>query len=521
MPSGQYCILHAPQKNKDLPSFNKAVQKFLAADKSDFRYVHFPDGYSFGQENKPFPAIADFTDSVFYSELNLAGATLPHGLTLRAKEIKTIRLSNASVIGDITIEVQGSVETINFESAIIDAAVSLNIADRVNNILFHGAQFKRRIMLKAGNVTQLSFNAPSTVINDILVEVKEKLSFFEGTLCHFQSDVTVKANTLEKLSLAKSRIDGMLTVQHGSGLNKVQDKSIIGINLSGATLGRGVNLSGCNIKTYSAGFQNANFTDATELILDRAVIDGDLTIIASPIPPKSVMLAGCIVTGETKICSELRQPLIEIIAKVNRPEFFGNVLLSNVSLRECRLVGNPIDKITLSNIRWTEVTGGRAVLYDETELSSNSTLSRNIQGAYQVLKEKYRQLGDHSLSGDFHFGEMEMKRREVGFFKRNLGWEAWYYYLSGYGTRPLRAMLCLLYLLVLFTCIFTLWGDPKVENNVQESFLFTMQAATFQPLSADQAQWTGETRLMASLVRVVVPLQAGLLALAIRMRLKR
>jgi hypothetical protein len=318
----------------------------------------------------------------------------------------------------------------------------------------------------------------------------------------------VKANDLGSVELANCQVDGMFTIQHAPEIERVKNKSQIGFNMSAATLGGGVNLSNCNIKTYSRGFDKAIFAPMTEINLDGAIIDGNLTIVASPEPPKSVKLDGCVITGETKICSQLGQPMIEITAKGIRPIFHKEVMFKSVSLRECKLVGNPIDKIALSNIRWCKAKNGRSMLYDETLLSPNSPITTNIKEAYQILKEKYRQFGDHSTSGDFHFGEMEMKRHEYGdILRKNLSLIAFYHALSGYGTEPARAtrLLGLLFLLAMSLFALALQGD--CTENIFTSLELTLQAASFQPLSSNQADhMTVALRLVFLGARIILPL---------------
>ena len=76
----------------------------------------------------------------------------------------------------------------------------------------------------------------------------------------------------------------------------------------------------------------------------------------------------------------------------------------------------------------------RSVLYDEIVMRKQGEAAPwgNLKEAYQILKEKYRQMGDHATSGDFHYGEMEAKRREYGWPKRILCPEFLYWAFSGY-----------------------------------------------------------------------------------------
>jgi hypothetical protein len=144
---------------------------------------------------------------------------------------------------------------------------------------------------------------------------------------------------------------------------------------------------------------------------------------------------------------------------------------------------------------------------------------RALREAYQILKQKYQEKGDNATVGDFHFGEMEMTRREYGWLIRLFGLEAWYGWLSGYGRNPRRATVVLLFLMFGFTGLYMISANPTLQGNFLESLLLSIQASTLQPISLDR--FNASLRLVIALERIVVPVQIALLALALRMRLKR
>jgi len=123
------------------------------------------------------------------------------------------------------------------------------------------------------------------------------------------------------------------------------------------------------------------------------------------------------------------------------------VTLTNVDLRECLLVGNAVGRIEFWNVEWPR-RRGRYTLRDENVYRHTGGIPpSNLREAYQVLKQKYHDKGDHVRAGDFHYGEMEMKRREYGWPRRYISPEFLYWLFSGYGMGYVRAFLWLVALL--------------------------------------------------------------------------
>ena len=129
-------------------------------------------------------------------------------------------------------------------------------------------------------------------------------------------------------------------------------------------------------------------------------------------------------------------------------------------------------------------------------------------------------MGDHAVSGDFHYGEMEAKRREGGWLKRIVCPEFLYWASSGYGIGYVRAFAILLFLLAAAAVLYYFLGGITFERNLQKSFLFSLQtAALLRPMRPDGFTAAGEWIQVVE--SILVPIQAALFILALRMRLKR
>lgn len=140
----------------------------------------------------------------------------------------------------------------------------------------------------------------------------------------------------------------------------------------------------------------------------------------------------------------------------------------------------------------------RAGSADEREYSVVATL-------YQQLKKSYDDRKDYWTAGDFHYGEMEMKRLSsrrqayvCRWLHRTLGLVAWYKYASQYGESYVRPALLLASVLLTFAILFPISGlryhadrDVDAQNGVSD-----FVASTYRnPI----APWDSSTRRRAQL----------------------
>jgi hypothetical protein len=137
-----------------------------------------------------------------------------------------------------------------------------------------------------------------------------------------------------------------------------------------------------------------------------------------------------------------------------------------------------VSEVKFSSVEWRQraSTGKRMVFEEKVDLASSSAGGlkpvpgnpdererdyRLIAEVYQQLKKNYDDRRDYWTAGDFHCGEMEMKRLHSNranllarWLHRNLGLVAWYGYASEYGESYVRPLVCLVMVLLLFTFLF-------------------------------------------------------------------
>jgi len=224
---------------------------------------------------------------------------------------------------------------------------------------------------------------------------------------------------------------------------------------------------------------------------------------------------------------------------------FPHTQVSELSFVDNDWRGNLKDKILLRDhqmllgVEVTETHGGHPV----------ATIGQCAE-TYRQLKANFESRGNYIDAGDFHWGEMEM-RRLAGLYGRNakalertkpwrcLNLYSAYRFLSGYGESPSRAALVFLVGFVVCTALHLLagfgwnseminydlsvagpWGFPDAGEIVAAArlaFSHLTLRSVGQPAAApnilNTILWAAET--------ILGPLQIGLIALAIRRRVHR
>ena len=459
-----FCILHLPRgPGKLSQKFDEALAEYRSEGRSDLRWVYFPvDSPSF--QGQRFTNTADFRNATFSGMLNLNGAEFNQELRLGGPAFANVDLSNATVHGPLRVE--GSVHNtfrLNNETTLHDV-VDFHVLARIH-IEAHGTNFHGKLSIEASEVGDLD------------------LSY-----ANLRQGLRLRGRYQSAISLDYATIRGDLDLR----------SSDLGGNLF---LGEVI------------------FDEDSRLSLDSSRLRGDLILVGPPTLPREVGLDNAIINGRVHIESPLGARRPRIVATNQHPRFRGPVTFTNVDLRDCLLVGNVIDQIDLSNVEWPRLRG-RYVLRDEILCRKTHRIPpNNLREAYQVLKQRYQSRGDHVRAGDFHYGEMEMKRREYGSPWRWLSWEFIYWALSGYGVGHIRASLFLVGLVVGFALLYYC-TSPGAFLSFSEALRYSIGVAALQrpemPASFCELQkWfhLGEA--------ILGPIQIGLFALALRMRLKR
>jgi hypothetical protein len=217
--------------------------------------------------------------------------------------------------------------------------------------------------------------------------------------------------------------------------------------------------------------------------------------------------------------------------------------LEGVDCKQISFLDTDVRQIDFVNCNWLK-TGRRRILFDEQVLPSNKkerspVALKKVESLYRKLKQKYKDEHDEAEVSVWHYNEKNMARQSLSRPRKFLGLTALYAYSSGYGERPVRAFIVLLLMLVGFSIALLICGLalPKgVETiygitncslsnvlsvkSIGASFMNLLKYVTFQKDSYFiPTGWTGE--VFKLLAQILVPVQAALLALAVRNRYRR
>lgn len=174
------------------------------------------------------------------------------------------------------------------------------------------------------------------------------------------------------------------------------------------------------------------------------------------------------------------------LARFSEPEetLFWKVDLGQALFHRC-----DVSVVTFSSVKWRRRAGsGRAMVFEEVVDVKSGSLSVEalkpehndpnerkyslIAELYQQLKKNYDSKGDYWPAGDFHYGEMEMKRLYssrhnwvLRAFHRHMGLVAWYRLASQYGESYWRPAVWLLLVIAIAASIYPLAGLERKEPN--------------------------------------------------------
>ena len=132
---------------------------------------------------------------------------------------------------------------------------------------------------------------------------------------------------------------------------------------------------------------------------------------------------------------------------------------------------SPVSRQRFVAKRFEQLTHGVPLSLQSREHDPNPRNYRVIAELYQRLKKNYDAHCDYWTAGDFHYGEMEMKRlasprrnKILRWLHTHMGLVAWYKYASEYGESYMRPALWLLLVLLVFTLLYPLAGLHSGSN---------------------------------------------------------
>jgi hypothetical protein len=204
--------------------------------------------------------------------------------------------------------------------------------------------------------------------------------------------------------------------------------------------------------------------------------------------------------------------------------FFHHVDLSRWSFLDTDLRRIDFNDVTWGTIRrlWSR----RTAIFDEISVSNEKVkvpkeYLAKVERLYRHLKQNYESQRDYGRAGDFYYGEMEMKRRQLNPLGQIPFWI--YRILSGYGESYPRALFWLIVMWLLFAVLFTVVGYTDEWGNhadLWRSLIYSAQSMTLfhEPKITFDNTLGQAVELVASVLGVI---QIALFGLALQRRFKR
>ena len=230
------------------------------------------------------------------------------------------------------------------------------------------------------------------------------------------------------------------------------------------------------------------------------------------------------------------------------------VLFRSVDLRRCSFEATDLRGVHFLDCDWFQPELGRNGINAEHANDSSDFHARRlflprIESTCRNIRHALEENKDYILANDFFVGEMEAKRKQLGFFKRTIfSVLAWYKAISEYGTSPGLCFRFIMYTAIIHSLILYYFADGikhagfhgsnkvdflllasavKYELDVYfDFFIYSLQTMTLQrdkifDLASVFNDVPGFVRVLNFSVSILGPFLGVLLGLCIRTKIKR
>jgi hypothetical protein len=477
----RYCVLHFPSEEKDV-AFNEALKRKLDAEDYNFGGIWFPHKVV-------------FSNYAFSKEANFVNATFNEGVDFTHASFMSGALFIRATFGAGAF----------FNEATFSAPAYFTFATFSAETDFYKAVFSAKADFSATKFSQeASFS---------LVTFSELADFQYAT---FQEEATFTGSTFNK----------------GVDFINVTFKKDAGF--AGTTFGARADFSDTSFYSSAIFFRaifdkEAEFRETTFLTLAyfRETRFRDHVLFAI-----NEKRSGF--DGSTQLNLEF--------AEIEKPE---RVSFHTHTLRPHWFVNVDSRKFNFINVDWKgsieQEFQDLKDKYEEQELTYEvvSTLRRLLALTYRQLAVNAEENHLYEEASRFRYWSMDMRRLEsrLGLTPWRLSW--WYWLASGYGERSFRALIVLLIVWLAFAVLYTQAGfAPRQMRHLGESNeSVALRAEVGEPLAWSRATTyslgvislqkpdprpaTIWAQRLVTLETILGPLQAALLALAIRRKFMR
>jgi uncharacterized protein YjbI with pentapeptide repeats len=423
------CMMHL-NAGRDAAAFREEFERILkeaGTGIADFTRFVFPAADYAG---RAFVAKCVFTEAAFTQGANFSGARFTQGA-----DFSGTRFSGDAEFYGVTFAEVGS-----FSGAKFGGKSTFQEATFSQEADFKGATFRQKANFREARFRDGADFAWARFAQTAWFSVATFAQSAKFVRATFSGDVAFSFATF-----TQDADFSLSTYAEGADFYLAQFGQ--GADFSGATFMQGANFSEAAF-TRGAVFSNARFL-------------GSVAFRETTFREDGTVLPGAVFS-----LAEFAKPEAVVFYK----SYLGQALFHNCD----------VSKFVFSSVRWRRRKGsGKGMVLEEDidlgderasdiEPEERSPDERDyglIAELYQQLKKNYDDRKDYWTAGDFHYGEMEMKRLSsrrtnpvLRWLHRYLGLAAWYKYVSQYGESYLRPLLVLGLVLLIFTLLYPTAG---------------------------------------------------------------
>lgn len=228
------------------------------------------------------------------------------------------------------------------------------------------------------------------------------------------------------------------------------------------------------------------------------------------------------------------------------------ITFRGANLEKALVTSTDLRRVNLEDIRWREASTARSrrralveeftdvhfegQVFDAGFYEFNAATAGQVEVAYRQLKHMSDDGADHELAGEFHIGEMEMKRRQLSWSRVDRYPLEAYRIVSLYGERWLRPLLLLVALVLLVAVANLFFGitiaGTRIDYGLRGTFdagalaldlgrciIYAVESVTLR--RPQDVKLTDASRAVSVAGSIAGPVLIALLVLALRERLKR
>jgi uncharacterized protein YjbI with pentapeptide repeats len=549
-----FCILHAPWDGKDLSAFQTAIDEIIKEAREgsgicDFSHCYFPVNYDCRSLKQAFKFSCIFKGSKFAGDTFFVAVEFAGGAFFLAAEFsgyaafKEAKFSGVAVFngvkffGDAVFNEAEFSEDADFREARFSEVAAFVKAKFSRDAYFQEAEFSRDVAFWRA---KFSGNAYFSKVG------------FSGYADFSGVELSGEAN------FSGSKFSGNVDFNEArlSGEASFSGANFSGIAVfSGAEFSRGAAFNGAEF-SGDADFWKAKFP--REAHFGGAKFSGDAYFMEAEFSGNTHFEGAKFQQradfSEVQTAKDATVDFQWVRFLKPQQVFFHHVDLSRWSFLDTDLRRIDFDDVTWGTIpsisplrsrrwirRWERrhlsrrfllrllrlrlrLTPTRTAIFDEIRVSKEKVKKARlakVERLYRHLKQNYESQRDYGRAGDFYYGEMEMKRRQLNPLGQIPFWI--YRILSGYGESYPRALFWLIVMWLLFAVLFTVVGYTDEWGNhadLWRSLIYSAQSMTlFHELNITfHSAWGKAIKLVASVLGVI---QIALFGLALQRRFKR